>query len=461
VRLSELAERKNMKRRDYILEIVIFISFILCSCEDPLKIEEALLLKEVNSPEFLITLNRTYHSVFLVWQEYTDKDFDRYEVYYNNGISNKYILCNIIKIASITSIAVDGLIPDNEYYFFVRTINKEGKSADSKLLLVKTFSDKPSVIKNIYAQRDIISDTMNTSTGILITSKIYYRIYWDIYTEKNIIPFSYYNIYYLTKRDDYSPVLYEKISEITQNYISLDLSKFKENTSYYFFVRTYNSLENYAESNPVEFITPFYVPDAVILNKDPQTTENSVLLNWTKSSCNSFERYEIHISKNIFIPDIKNIANTIKEKITSIETTQYLLSGLEKNEEYVCRILVYNKSELFSYSDWIGITTTKDGGPIPVILNQALNDDITSNSVKINWTISQSRFLSSYKIYISTKSNQTISNMQLVETIVEKSRNNYTIENLLPNTVYYINVPVFNSFGRYSMSNMLEIKTKN
>jgi hypothetical protein len=167
------------------------------------------------------------------------------------------------------------------------------------------------------------------------------------------------------------------------------------------------------------------------------------------------------MSKSLFIPAINTIGQTLKEKITARETTRCLVSGLDKNEEYVFRILVFNKSDIFSYSNWVVITTTKDGGPVPIEVTLPNESNVTSNTFHIYWSESNSKFFNGYKIYRSTIPDQKIANMDLVETIVEQGTKDYIIKDLKPNTTYYFKVGIRNIMGRISESNMISIKTKN
>jgi hypothetical protein len=447
--------RLLMNKKIYVFLMSIILLFIFGSCDDPLKIDEDLQVSEITAVDMLPARNLTYCSVNLYWSEFAGDEFNRYEVYYAPINTGKYYRYLIVKDSKINYIKVSGLTPDRGYSFFIRTVTKDGSSADSKAVYYKTYSDIPSPISYINYQAH---EVYNKDTKL---SSMFYTISWSKYIDTFAVNFSRYTIYYWKYGDlgSQNPTVYGNIYYKNENYINLDLTSLKENTIYYFIIRTYNALSNFVESDYVSFTTPYYAPAEVTLSPNPEIINNAFQLNWTKSTCTSFDRYEVHVSRDLFIPALNNVNNTRKGKITSIETTQYTLSGLESDQEYICRVLVYNKSGIFSYSNWVGITTTKDGNPIPLVLKQSQGSDITSNSITINWSASGAKFFASYKIYISELPNQTISTMKLVNTVVEQNINTYTITGLKSNTKYYINVPVFNAFGRNSQSNMIEVQT--
>jgi hypothetical protein len=236
-----------MYKNKYIIALYLIITFIFGSCEDPLKIDETLSTGEsaVTVPDLYPPRDLTYHSVTLNWSQYNNNDFDRYELYYLSSFHFQYSLSMIIRDKKICYLPLTELLPGVDYYFYIRVINKAGNYADSKIINVHTFSDKPSPVTNFGYKK-----TPEDNNII--------KLFWDKYKENDIVSFSRYEVY--SSEEQYfqlSPeTLRDKISMINNNYTFFDITKLNKNTIYSFKVRIYNILEKYAESDYLTFRTP-------------------------------------------------------------------------------------------------------------------------------------------------------------------------------------------------------------
>jgi len=93
--------------------------------------------------------------------------------------------------------------------------------------------------------------------------------------------------------------------------------------------------------------------------------------------------------------------------------------------------------------------------PVPSTLSYS---DLTSNSVKLNWSKNEDPDFQEYHLYRADHSNVSESDV-LVTSITEQSQTSYTNTNLQPNTTYYYKLFTFDQANLFSSSNEISFTT--
>ena len=216
--------------------LFVFICFVFCfiSCEEP---DDPIIPYDDSMPVFM---GRTINSIDIFWNETSLIDFQYYEVFYREYYTpepKKYITLNGKKQIYAT---ITGLIPNIEYKISVVTIDKSGNSYGSKELSVKTCNDMPG---------SIFGFRIESESNFLI------KFVWAPYLDSYAVPFSRYELYMDTVSNFICSGYNKVITE--NNYFSaqadFNISDLEWGKSYYFKLRTYNTLEKYSESGTISF----------------------------------------------------------------------------------------------------------------------------------------------------------------------------------------------------------------
>jgi hypothetical protein len=113
----------------------------------------------------------------------------------------------------------------------------------------------------------------------------------------------------------------------------------------------------------------------------------------------------------------------------------------------------------YEYTGTVTVPTTPSLDTIaPVLTSSLLSSSATANSITVNWTKATDTVSSStklgYKVYLSTLNNltsvSTIDSVGRLE-VIGTDINSCTIDGLLPNTTYYINVLVHDEAGNRTL----------
>jgi hypothetical protein len=386
---------------------------------------------------------RTINSIDLLWSKYDGGDFDRYEVYYKMQYAQDFLLYTTIKNERQIYLTVSGLEPNTAYLFYINTIDKSGNSTKSSVCQYETLSDVPSA-----------TTLYNVPDSNIQYSSIYLN--WSQYNDEYAVPFSRYEIF-CSKASNFPNTSVTKKIIINSRYANVVVNDLTELTTYYFKVRTYNSLEKYSESAVVSVRTTPCPPDLVGLHEAFDVTESHAKIIWTKSLDTAFQKYEIHISNSMAsYPDSSNLFDVI----TSQNQTEYEINNLVKYKEYFVKILVYKNNNTHSTSNEIGFTAYPGGGPVPVEILDLPDESIGQTFINLNWTKSLSMYFEKYEVYMSTTPGFIPDVPNLRALILYSDRTTYRVSNLKKNTTYYFKILVYTKMVRYVYSQEKAFTTK-
>jgi hypothetical protein len=426
-----------------LLKFPLIFSCFLLSCEDPKEPPIPLNIE-------IVSYTRTAYSIDLLWTEYQESDFKRYEIYLREDTAKEYLLRSTLLSSRQIFTSIPGLKPKTTYFIFIRILTQKGTNIDTKIYNITTFDDVPSPFR------------IENITDITFHSV---KISWTYYSDTKAAKFDHYEIHYSTESNfiPSNATLFCKIDSLKKT--SFDVVNLKENTDYYFKVRTYNAFGKFSESPEESVHLPYAPVDPLTLNTpgESEITESFVKLSWSRSLHDDFDRYEIHMSKNVrvnpddsyyFIPEKSTLIDIIKDK----NDTSYVINNLIKNDEYFFRIMVYDKTVNYSSSNTMGTTATTGGKPVPV----ELYDPVIDSELKVvilSWSRALTNYLKSYIIYMSPESMPEPNMYYWLTEIRNRNTTTYQTKRLPGNTTYYFRIRVLNIMGAHSLSNEKSITT--
>jgi hypothetical protein len=419
--------------------IILFSGMIGISCDDIFR------LPEPETPEINKFGSATINSVDLFWSKYNDESFDRYEIYYGLQYTSEYDLYTIIKNKNQAYLTISGLKPKTTYQFYVRAINQEGKYADSKIVSLSTLSDIPSDV----SFNNITDDHLSYHSITLS---------WSEYKDDFAVDFSRYEVYYSTSPSFPDNYLTNKVIVKYRQPIVV-ISDLTELTDYYFKVRTYNTVEKFSQSDVIHLMTAPCPPDIVYLYEPPDSlvTESSVKVNWSRSIDTGFIRYEVHMDTYpTFIPD----STTFITSFNSKDETECKINNLTKNEEYFIKIVVIKNNNSYSISNYVGITATTGGYPIPVEIYDPIDANLSSRSINVEWSKSVTRFLYATTVFMSLTHGFAPESRYTIASDTSSSFTHFKINYLMSNTTYYFIVRIQNKMSKNADSKEKTIKTR-
>ena len=216
--------------------IFIFIgfAFLFLSCEEP---DDPIVPYSYSTPK---SMGRTINSIDIFWDEAPLNNFQSYEIFYREF----YVIepKNYITIMNKKQIyaTISGLTPNIEYKISVVTTDKNGNKYASTELSEKTHSDIPNPVYRFY---------IDSQTGSLI------RFAWNQYTDSYAVPFSRYELYMDTINNftcsDSNRVAI--LNTYWASSVDFNVSNLVVGQTYYFKLRTYNTLGKYGESGTISF----------------------------------------------------------------------------------------------------------------------------------------------------------------------------------------------------------------
>jgi hypothetical protein len=141
------------------------------------------------------------------------------------------------------------------------------------------------------------------------------------------------------------------------SYPSLDP---KYNTAYgYGIVDAYEAVKMAVEYEPPANISEDD-PEPVTLNLPASVTVDSILLSWTESLDDEFDRYELHMTRyHDFIPYSSTLITTIYDSTTK----SFMVTDLEANTTYFFKVRQYNVHNKFSDSNEVQVRTLEIKSP--------------------------------------------------------------------------------------------------
>ena len=244
--------------KNSLLTIFLMIFCSLPSCEDPKEPPIPLTIA-------LVSYTRTCYSIDLLWTEYQESDFKRYEIYFREDTAKEYLLRSTLLSSRQIFATIPGLKPKTTYFIYIRVLTQKETNIDTKIYNITTFDDVPSPFRI----ENITDITFHSVT-----------ISWTYYSDTKAAKFNHYEIHYSTE-PDFTPsdsTLYCKIDSLKKT--TFDVVNLKENTDYYFKVRTYNAFGKFSESPEENVHIPYAPVDPITLffPDSSEITESSVKL---------------------------------------------------------------------------------------------------------------------------------------------------------------------------------------
>ena len=387
---------------------------------------------EGNTPPTAVTLSTptdiTDASVTLEWTTNPDSDFALYEIYQSPTAGPIGTLVTSISDRDTLSYIVTGLSPETPYYFTVRVVDNMGLYNDSSQVSATTLAANAApqaVVLGI--PTDITSDSIALS--------------WSQNSDSD---FARYEVYMSTTAGQLGSLM-ETVSLWTST--GVVIPGLVPNTTYYFIVRVVDTGLLYSDSNQVPGTTlpPNLPPTAVLLSAPTEVTNNSLRLTWSESPDSDFATYDVLMSTSPGVPGA-SVA-----RLTAIDKTSYIVTGLYQNTNYYFRIRVTDVGGLFEDSNQeTAKTLPNDSPPIPVFLSDPLN--IADYSLTLRWSGNADPDFARYDVY---RSNDSAQLGILVESITVQSVTEYVIFGLQSETTYYFVVRVVDAGLQAADSNQV------
>ncbi len=173
--------------------------------------------------------------------------------------------------------------------------------------------------------------------------------------------------------------------------------------------------------------------ETLIINMDSITaeaiTESSAIIKWeTNFPATATAEYGM----------VKAYTNTstMNESMKLVHSRD--LTNLKSSQSYHFRCVSTDQyKNLAVSSDFTFTTLNQNLAPFAVYLNDAT--DITHNTVKLSWNVSNDNDFKEYRIHYDLKEDVT-PNSPLATAITEKLQNEYTVEGLMSESTYYFKV---------------------
>ncbi|MEW5760719.1 MAG: fibronectin type III domain-containing protein, partial [Candidatus Thermoplasmatota archaeon] len=383
----------------------------------------------------------TDSSLKLSWSKNLDKDFYKYVVYWNTTMDFTYGWAAEIDSRDTNELTIKALNKDTVYYFMVRVYDTGLLYADSNTVWAKT------LLGNIPPKAVTLFSPTSISNSSL-------TLQWS---KNNDTDFDKYEVHMSLEKDFVisKDTLINEIKE--QNITSYILKGLKDNTTYYFKIRVFDTGGLYNDSNEVSAKTLItnYPPNAVFLYPPKALSSNRILLSWSINNDSDFYSYQIHIA---------NIANFIIEnstlliEIKNISQNNYIADNLKANTTYYFKIRVYDIGGLYNDSNEdFAKTLPPNDPPIAVILYPPT--DITDCSMNLSWSENKDEDFLRYEVHSSLVQNFNITADTILRTFVERNITYTIVTALEPNTTYYFKVRVVDKGGLDNISNEVYGKT--
>jgi hypothetical protein len=357
-----------------------------------------------------------------------DADFALYGVFQSTIGDQIGTLVTSIPDNAILAYIVTGLNASTTYYFTVRVVDNLGLYSDSNQVSATTLGgNSPPQVVILASPTDITPNTITLA-----------------WSQNNDSDFVRYEVFVSTTGGQLGSLTEIVSSRILTGVVVSGLSP---STTYYFTVRVLDTGLLYSDSNQVSGVTlpPNVPPSAVLLGAPTEITNNSVRLTWSESVDGDFATYDILVSTTFGIP------GTSVTKLTAINKTSYIVTGLYQNTDYHFSVRVTDVGGLFADSNQeTARTLPNDNPPIPVTLSNPLN--IADYTMTLRWTPNADPDFARFDIY---RSEDSIELGILVDTITVQSVTEYVMVDLQPETMYYFVVRVVDAGLQVADSNQV------
>src|SRR5690606_2299147 len=194
-------------------------------------------------------------------------------------------------------------------------------------------------------------------------------------------------------------------------------------TSYYYRVRAY--INSNASPNSLR-ITARTVPVPPTSLSTSSITQTSFRANWSAS--NGAYHYILDVSADDFTTNVQGYDGLW------VNGTSIIVTGLNGNTQYKWRVRTMNSGYVESaYSDTQSLITLPPTLSVPTIIGF---NNTTANSFVVNWASVE--YANAYRLDVST--GNTFSTYVGVYNNLLVGGTSYLVENLSPNTIYYVRV---------------------
>jgi PKD repeat protein len=293
-------------------------------------------------------------TVSLEWSKNNDGDFKQYEVAgaTQNGfnITTQNTFTTLVD-RNQTTYTVTDLSSNTTYFFKIRVNDQTNLFADSNEVSAVTEPNQPPAAVSLYWPINETEESMGLE--------------WSV---SDASDFDRYELY-MSQTEGFQPEPGFLVTQIFDpaavRHTVIGLSA---NTTYFFRVSVYDTLQLRNDSNEVNATTrgPDIPPAAPTLADPENITEASVLLEWTPNTEADFAKYLVHraTSKGFNPSSSTTVAN-----ITDIRTTSYNVTGLKANTLYYFKVEVVDlgggsntSNEVSARTLTINILPTCDAG---------------------------------------------------------------------------------------------------
>ena len=304
--------------------------------------------KEPIKPMFSNSTKVELNQIEFVWYATNIKDFQKYEFYFSqlkNFPISSLNLHRTINNISDTSLFINNLRPNTEYYYKLRVYDKSELHSDSDEESIKTGNDIPT---QVVIER--ISDETDSSVVLQ-------------WSKNEDIDFLRYEIHYSTTQNFVvSPsTLYGGIGITDQNTTSYTISNLTALTKYYFKVRVVDNENAFMDSEEVSVTTKepmgpdIPTPVTILEPTDADITQTSVTIRWEAYQDPEFKGYQVHYSTDAnFMPSPTTLHFGTLPLMT---TSSWTVTGLRSSTTYYFTVRVINVKDKFSDSKRVSATT--------------------------------------------------------------------------------------------------------
>jgi len=386
----------------------------------------------------------TDSSMKLDWTRNKDADFARYELH-KGGSKNFVISANTLQVSITdqerTSETVMNLSPSTNYYFKLRTVDTGGLTNDSNEVNASTVAVNvpPSAVK-----LDPPSEVGDTAL----------KLSWS---QNGDSDFDRYEIY-MGNRTGFglanSTLLRTIAAQATVNYTVEGLTN---NTTYFFRMRVVDTGGLRNDSNEVNTTTtpPNAPPEPVTLYPPTNIGETSLTLSWSANNDRDFKQYEVAGST---APGFTITQNTILKTLVDKAQTSTDIAGLLPDTAHYFKVRVVDKTNLFSDSNEESVVTLPNTSPAAVSLYGP--DNVTADSMDIEWSESAAGDFSRYEVYRSEIGNFSPTSVLLAAQVTDRLSVVYRAIGLKPSTTYHFKVRVVDTGDLTNDSNEVSDTTK-
>jgi sugar lactone lactonase YvrE len=379
----------------------------------------------------------TDSSMRLDWTKNKDADFARYELH-KGGTKNFVISSNTLYSAiaeqATTSATVVNLAQTTKYYFKLRTIDTGSLYNDSNEVNATTLAvNLPPAAVHLNTPSDVGDTALKLS-----------------WSKNNDSDFRSYEIY-SGNRSGFN-LTAETLVDTVYNQSAADFTVegLTNNTTYYFRVRVVDTGGLHNDSNEVFTTTspPNAPPEAVMLYEALEVGETTVSLAWSLSTDRDFKQYEVAGATTPgFVITQDKILKTLVQKAQN----ETVIDGLLPDTAYYFKVRVKDLTNLFADSNEVGVITQPNKVPPAVALYGP--DNVTVNTMDIEWSASQIDDFARYEVYRSTFGNFTPTPAMLIAQISDQQAVVYRATGLEASTTYFFKVRVVDSGGLMNDSN--------